>query len=441
MRSPAVRTKGPIRAEAFVWPRQPESWSLTVCCKATFELGSDTTLLVVPDPIRWQGNPYLADGSSEAAPLKLRAEVLVRTTPLARAQWVSMSVGSWYKRLLLEPGRAELGLGPRPLVHQARRLGLGEDEIVWACARWMNEPPPSEAAFELFNVAPDDQQLDGIGAGDAVTLYEMHPSRRAWTFRLPMAAPDVTAQLASLGGSVAVPLRCDTLDIDPGREQATMMWRGVLAVPAIDEHDLVMVSLETEASSRPSPRTASPLSSVLPVASSSGSVDDEHTDDTEPEEAMSWTDEDEDDLPLEASRPLESCARTAARLDIEPRRRADALAAESLDEAGWTALDRWWSAALSAELDTGGSALADAYADAYVAELEALRGEVSVEQYALLSVAGERGTKDSILETLRIPEAAEVRLQRVWTKRTFAEPALRKELREVIARARASISL
>ena len=151
----------------------------------------------------------------------------------------------------------------------------------------------------------------------------------------------------------------------------------------------------------------------------------------EPEIAPEGADEGPRDL------ALEEYARVRARLALQPGEREAHFLAERLTDRSWRAIDDRWLAAIGAETRRGRSKLLARFDDAYVAEQEALRGPMSVAQYARLAAALEFGAVDPVLTELALDRADLMRLTRVWTRRTLADPALAAELRRALAAARA----
>jgi hypothetical protein len=79
-----------------------------------------------------------------------------------------------------------------------------------------------------------------------------------------------------------------------------------------------------------------------------------------------------------------------------------------------------------------------AYDAAYVAQLEKERGPITVEEYARLVVASERGGAAPLLEELRMPRGAFMRIERVWLDRVAEDDALAASVRKAILAARMS---
>jgi hypothetical protein len=133
---------------------------------------------------------------------------------------------------------------------------------------------------------------------------------------------------------------------------------------------------------------------------------------------------------------IEEYAAVRAELRERPAERDAIFRARGLTPASWRAVDEHWSAALSAETRRGRTALLARFDDAYVDAMATLRAPIGVEQYARLAVALELGDIDPALAELSLDRADLMRLSRVWTRRTLADPRLAAEVRRAIGAAR-----
>ncbi len=143
----------------------------------------------------------------------------------------------------------------------------------------------------------------------------------------------------------------------------------------------------------------------------------------------------EERLPLEVY-PIERCAAIAA---SRARRKADAariLEESELTEALWQKLDKYWGDATQAEIRRGKTALLKAYDAAYVARLEEERGPISIEEYARISVASERGTTALVLAELTLPKGAAMRIERTWVDLLSEDARLAKHFGVAVDAAR-----
>jgi hypothetical protein len=134
--------------------------------------------------------------------------------------------------------------------------------------------------------------------------------------------------------------------------------------------------------------------------------------------------------------PAARCAAIAATLAHRPGARDETLAAHQLRLEVWDALDRHWIDEMRAEAKRGASALTRSYDHAYVEALERARGPISVDDYAALTVAMERGVEKDKLAELDLPGAALLRVKRVWLGRLATDLPLGKAVRAAIAQAR-----
>jgi hypothetical protein len=104
----------------------------------------------------------------------------------------------------------------------------------------------------------------------------------------------------------------------------------------------------------------------------------------------------ESPLPL-STHPLERCAAIAASVARRRAEKGAILERHQLTEEVWSRLEEHWAGAIERELGRGKSAMLNAFDTAYVAQLEAERGIVTVEEYAQLAVAAERRTENEVL--------------------------------------------
>lgn len=136
--------------------------------------------------------------------------------------------------------------------------------------------------------------------------------------------------------------------------------------------------------------------------------------------------------------PPARCGAIAARVECNESTVADILRAEDLDAERWERVHEHWQDQIDAEAARGRTELRNEYDSAYVAALEAERLPITVEVYARLAEAGERGALDETLAELRFPEDAWLHIQRCWIPRMIADPKLGKQVRAAIAAARAA---
>lgn len=124
---------------------------------------------------------------------------------------------------------------------------------------------------------------------------------------------------------------------------------------------------------------------------------------------------------------LEECAALTARLDMGPDERERALTDMELDEEQWLDLHAHWQGTIDEELERGVADSITSFDEAYVAQLEVLRGPIDSEDYARLERAAERGQTEQVRAALDIPAPGLVRVKRVWVRRLCADPTLRAD--------------
>ncbi|WP_437502131.1 DUF2169 domain-containing protein [Sorangium sp. So ce1099] len=108
----------------------------------------------------------------------------------------------------------------------------------------------------LFNMAPDDQQIDGFFRGDETFVVEnMHPDKP----RIEGALPGIKSRCfvclkTSDGVEIREPaMKLDTVRLFPHRERGVVLFRGGVEVAADDAKDVVAVLVACEAMGAPRP--------------------------------------------------------------------------------------------------------------------------------------------------------------------------------------------
>ena len=118
-----------------------------------------------------------------------------------------------------------------------------------------------------------------------------------------------------------------------------------------------------------------------------------------------------------------------------PRERI--LRAHELTEGTWVLAERHWTEAIEKEARRGSSRLRHESDTAHVAAVEGFRGQpITVQEYARIVIAAERGTSDELLDDLRIQRPALMPIVRLWTKKIATEPRLAGEAVSLLSRAR-----
>jgi hypothetical protein len=142
----------------------------------------------------------------------------------------------------------------------------------------------------------------------------------------------------------------------------------------------------------------------------------------------------EPELPLEKY-PLERCAAITASMARRKAERGAILEQNELTAEVWARLEEHWAEVMKKDLERGRMGSLRAFDAAYVGRLEEERGPVTVEEYARLVVAGERGTERDVLDALGLPRGAMMRIKRVWDARTAGDAALGKRVRRAVGEA------
>jgi hypothetical protein len=142
----------------------------------------------------------------------------------------------------------------------------------------------------------------------------------------------------------------------------------------------------------------------------------------------------EPELPL-AKYPLERCAAITASMARRKADRGAILEKNELTEEVWSGLEQHWAEVIKKDLERGKMGTLRAFDAAYVGRLEEERGAVTVEEYARLVVASERGAEKEALDALGLPRGAMMRVKRVWDARTARDAALGKRVRRAVAEA------
>jgi hypothetical protein len=133
---------------------------------------------------------------------------------------------------------------------------------------------------------------------------------------------------------------------------------------------------------------------------------------------------------------IETCGAIAASLARRKDEAAKILEERSITAADWKIVEKYWAEAIRKETDRGRTALLKAYDAAYVAQLEKERGPITVEEYARLVVASERGGAAPVLDELSLPKGSFMRIERVWLERVAEDDALAADVRKAILAAR-----
>jgi uncharacterized protein YjbI with pentapeptide repeats len=146
------------------------------------------------------------------------------------------------------------GFLPMDVTFAQRRRRAGTYDARWLEEHFPGLPP--DAARTFFNVAPEDQWIDGFFQGDEAVLVEnMHPDRPRLEGRLPglTARAFVTQRTAEGERFLEIPMRWDTVWIFPGVALGLIVAHGAIPVAEDDAADIVHLvgACEDPASPRP----------------------------------------------------------------------------------------------------------------------------------------------------------------------------------------------
>lgn len=136
-----------------------------------------------------------------------------------------------------EGARVEpFGFGPISTTWPRRRAKRGALD-----RKRIDEPPWVELpdAFDdtYFHAAPADQQVDDLAAGDLVLLAGLHREVPVLRVALPTLRAVALAQIPS-GQRAHIPMRLDTLFLEPHLLRADLIFRGALEVGVVDLQSL-----------------------------------------------------------------------------------------------------------------------------------------------------------------------------------------------------------
>lgn len=134
--------------------------------------------------------------------------------------------------------------------------------------------------------------------------------------------------------------------------------------------------------------------------------------------------------PVELS--IEQVATIAAEIAERRQDQAAVLEAHGLRERGWSENKRRWMAAIEEQAARGAQALRAAYDAAYVARVERFRGVITLEEYARILVALDRGRTEETLDTLKIQRPALMPIVRLWTKKVAKDSKLAAKVSDAL---------
>jgi hypothetical protein len=130
--------------------------------------------------------------------------------------------------------------------------------------------------------------------------------------------------------------------------------------------------------------------------------------------------------------PLERCAAIAGSLARRKVDKTAILREHDLTPEVWAELDSHWRDAVRLETERGSMALLRAYDGAYIDQIEAERGPVTVDQYVQVAMALENGIGPNTLQELDLPRSALLPVQRVWMEKLSQNKELAERVRQAI---------
>jgi hypothetical protein len=134
--------------------------------------------------------------------------------------------------------------------------------------------------------------------------------------------------------------------------------------------------------------------------------------------------------------PIEKCASIAASIARRRDETPAILKENEITAADYQIVEKYWNDAIRKETDRGRMTLLKAYDTAYVAQLEKERGPITIDEYARLVIASERGQAAPTLTELKLPRGSYLRIERVWLDKVTDDPELAASVRKAILAAR-----
>lgn len=250
---------------------------------------------------------------------------------------------------------------------------------------------------------------------------------------LPGLEPVVTADLEGLEG-LSVPLSLDTIWIDVDEGVGAMSWRGVMPTPDGKRIDRFVLSLE---------RASSPRDEATRLADTQrGTVryawtEDDAAKGTPPPEEdnvltyhkeMTWS-----EVAPDPRISIEQYAAVSAELAERPKERGEVLAKHGFDDERFMVEERAWLERFAANAVQGKGELAAYYGDLFIAAQDALttpeEERLTLRDYAGLRAELDRSADPTVpLDRAEVTLAQFMRLERRWTTRADADPAVQAEL-------------
>lgn len=428
-----------MRAALLVWRPAPTRLAVTVAAKATFTVEGGIVALASEQP---------ALTAEELVPFKPRVDAMLVGSAISfRVGEVSKHLQPGFDpeqtvsddRMLALPqlNTIELGkiadtprLGPLPLIMRVDRLDAVHRR--WAeqlcrarlddAAMTIDEPAPLGFELSIFNSAPDDLQLDQLLPGTRV-IAEGLADGRTLELRIPTRAPIVTR------GGRTLPMRLDTLTLDVDRQRLVLVWRALVDVQDIAREkffvasnapfsdlpgetiDLAPAASERQLDTTQEVEASSLRASVLPFGVAS----------TEPLSGSA-----------PEALPIARYAAASAGVEADPSRRDAILREADLTPASFVRLERRFLHALEEARTQGSDDLERAIAAARASSTRASSTEMTVADYAFVTVSVERGEIERVLAALNVELADLMRIQQEWRRRLKADTELRAQVDQAL---------
>jgi Uncharacterized protein conserved in bacteria len=209
--------------------------------------------------------------------------------------------------------------GPIPDTWPQRLKKFGKINSRYLKERWPWYPENMDWGF--FNAAPEDQQMKGYLRGDEeITFENLHPALPRFRSRLPgLRVRCFLNELVRAHEELReMPLRLDTLWVQPDAEQLVLVWRGHLNVRTeklLEVYHLLVVTEPLNIA--PAPPEHFPLVLQEALARRDAEDDELELEEEEPEDELEPPDETEEAEPPEQLEPAEESLAVAAAIDDE----------------------------------------------------------------------------------------------------------------------------
>jgi uncharacterized protein YjbI with pentapeptide repeats len=145
------------------------------------------------------------------------------------------------------------GFMPLPAAWPQRASSVGTYDDKWLKDRWPWFPEDFDWGY--FNAAPRDQQVEGYLRGDEeMEFTHLHKEHPVYRTRLPGRRPRWFVRERMKNGELdfrEVPLVLDTLWIDLDKEQAVLVWRGLVEVQSMRLKEIEQMLIVSESMSEP----------------------------------------------------------------------------------------------------------------------------------------------------------------------------------------------